>query len=165
MTLRRRSALLLACLVSTIALGCGGSTPPPEAKAPAPAPAPAAAQIVRSFQVFFDFDKSNIRPDARPIIEEAANNARKGGASRINLTGHTDRAGSDAYNQRLSVRRAEAVKNYMVSKGIPANRIYTEGKGKAQPVKDCKDTNRKALIACLQPNRRVEVEIVGTRSR
>ncbi len=61
--------------------------------------------------------------------------------------------------------RAEAVKNYLVSKGVPANRVYTEGKGKSQPVKQCTDKNRKALIACLQPNRRVEVEIVGTRAR
>jgi OOP family OmpA-OmpF porin len=79
--------------------------------------------------------------------------------------GHADRIGGDAYNMKLSVRRAEGVKNYLVSKGIPANRIYTEGKGKRQPVKECKDSNRKALIVCLQPNRRVEVEVVGTRQR
>ncbi|NBS66513.1 MAG: OmpA family protein [Betaproteobacteria bacterium] len=73
--------------------------------------------------------------------------------------GHTDAIGTDAYNQRLSVRRAEAVKAYLVSKGIPANRIYTEGKGKRQPVAD----NRTA--AGRAKNRRVEVEVVGTRPR
>lgn len=80
--------------------------------------------------------------------------------------GHTDSFGSDKYNDRLSVRRAEAVKGYLVSKGIEANRVYTEGKGKRQlkvDPKSCKGA-RKAQIACQQPNRRVEVEVVGTRS-
>jgi OOP family OmpA-OmpF porin len=71
--------------------------------------------------------------------------------------GHTDWVGSDAYNQRLSVRRAEAVKAYMVSKGVPANRIYTEGKGEKQPIADNKTNDGRAK------NRRVEVEVIGTR--
>jgi OOP family OmpA-OmpF porin len=84
--------------------------------------------------------------------------------------GYTDRIGPDAYNLALSQRRAQAVKDYLVSKGIEPNRIYTEGKGKANPVKQCPDPsakgevrNRTQLIQCLQPNRRVEVEVVGTR--
>ena len=78
-------------------------------------------------------------------------------------TGHTDRIGTVAYNDRLSMRRAQAVKAYLVSKGVPADRIYTEGKGKRNPVTTgCNQKNRKALIACLAPDRRVEVEVVGT---
>ena len=70
--------------------------------------------------------------------------------------GHTDSVGGDAYNQKLSVRRAEAVKAYLVSKGIEANRVYTEGKGKKQPVADNKTAEGKAK------NRRVEIEVVGS---
>jgi OOP family OmpA-OmpF porin len=80
--------------------------------------------------------------------------------------GHTDRIGSVKYNQKLSVKRAEAVKQYLVDKGIAANRIYAEGKGKSQPVTkagDCKGKVTSALIACLQPDRRVDVEVTGTK--
>jgi len=71
--------------------------------------------------------------------------------------GHADSTGADAYNQKLSVRRSEAVKAYLVSKGIEKNRIYTEGKGEMQPVADNKTASGRAK------NRRVEVEVVGTR--
>lgn len=138
--------------------------------APAAAPKPAAVaptieKVTLQTDALFDFDKAVIRNDARDKLDGLVSQIKGVNLEVVIAVGHTDRLGSVAYNQRLSVRRAEAVKNYMVSKGIPANRIYTEGKGKAQPVKECKDTNRKALIDCLQPNRRVEVEIVGTRSR
>ena len=76
----------------------------------------------------------------------------------IVLVGHTDSVGNDAYNQKLSVRRAEAVKAYLVSKGVEANRIYTEGKGESQPVADNKTAEGRAK------NRRVDVEVVGTRA-
>ncbi len=75
----------------------------------------------------------------------------------IVAVGHTDSVGPEAYNQRLSVRRAEAVKAYLVSKGIEANRVYTEGKGEAQPVADNKTKDGRAK------NRRVEIEVVGSR--
>jgi OOP family OmpA-OmpF porin len=77
----------------------------------------------------------------------------------IIAVGHTDAIGGDAYNQKLSVRRAEAVKAYMVSKGIERNRVYTEGKGEKQPVADNKTAEGRAK------NRRVEIEVVGTRTR
>jgi len=73
--------------------------------------------------------------------------------------GHTDSVGTDAYNQKLSIRRAEAVKAYMVSKGIEVNRVYTEGKGEKQPVADNKTAAGRAQ------NRRVEIEVVGTRNK
>jgi OOP family OmpA-OmpF porin len=141
--------------------------PAPEKPVP-PKPAAAAPTIEKvtlQTDALFDFDKAVIRPDARDKLDGLVGQIKNVNLEVVIAVGHTDRLGSVAYNQRLSVRRAEAVKSYLVSKGIPANRIYTEGKGKSQPVKDCTDKNRKALIACLQPNRRVEVEIVGTRSR
>ena len=76
----------------------------------------------------------------------------------IIAVGHTDSVGADAYNQKLSVKRADAVKAYLVSKGMEKNRVYTEGKGEKQPVADNKtDTGR-------AKNRRVEIEVVGTRA-
>jgi outer membrane protein OmpA-like peptidoglycan-associated protein len=124
---------------------------PVAAPAPAPAPAPQAQPIVRSFQVFFDFDKANIRPDARPIIEQAAENARKGNVSKITLTGHTDRAGSAAYNQRLSIRRAEAVKAELVRMGFNPNDVAVVGKGETDPLVPTADGVREPR------NRRVEI--------
>jgi OOP family OmpA-OmpF porin len=76
----------------------------------------------------------------------------------IIAVGHTDSIGTDAYNQKLSLRRAEAVKAYLISKGIDAKRVYTEGKGEKQPVTSNKTSAGRAK------NRRVEVEVVGTRS-
>jgi OOP family OmpA-OmpF porin len=124
---------------------------PAATPAPTPAPAPAPQPVVRSFQVFFDFDRADIRPDARPIIEEAANNARRGGVSRLVLTGHTDRAGSPAYNQRLSVRRADAVKAEFVRMGFNPNEIQTIGKGESDPLVPTADGVREPK------NRRVEI--------
>jgi OOP family OmpA-OmpF porin len=141
---------------------------PPAPPKPEPKPAPVAPTIEKvtlQTDALFDFDKSVIRPDAQTKLDDLVSKIKGVNLEVVIAVGHTDRLGSVAYNQRLSVRRAEAVKNYLVSKGVPANRIYTEGKGKSQPVKDCTDKNRKALIACLQPNRRVDVEIVGTRQR
>ena len=82
------------------------------------------------------------------------------------VTGHTDFLGSDAYNQRLSERRAATVKGYLVSKGIDTSRVYTEGKGETQPVTNGQCNNvkpRTAQVDCLQPDRRVDIEIIGTR--
>jgi OOP family OmpA-OmpF porin len=154
---------------------------PKPAPAPAPAPAPVAppvkpkpepAAVAPTIQkvtlqsdALFDFDRAVIRKDAQDKLDGLVGQMKDVNLEVVIAVGHTDRLGSNAYNQRLSVRRAEAVKNYLVSKGIPANRVYTEGKGETQPVKNCTETNRKALIACLQPNRRVDVEVVGTRGK
>ena len=80
--------------------------------------------------------------------------------------GHADRIGSERYNQRLSEQRVASVNDYMVSKGVEPNRIYTEGKGETQPVtkaEDCAGPKSTKLIACLQPDRRVDIEVIGTR--
>lgn len=138
---------------------------PAPAPTPAPAPRPVAQKITLSADVLFNFDKAVLKPEGREKLDELV-----GKISDINLeviiaVGHTDRIGSVAYNQRLSVRRAESVKHYLVSKGIAANRIYTEGKGKSQPVKTCPRHMKsfKVLVECLAPNRRVEIEVIGTR--
>jgi len=81
------------------------------------------------------------------------------------VTGHTDRLGTDAYNEKLSVRRADVVRDYLVSKGVPKDKIETIGMGEKQPLVQCDQKNLKELIACLQPNRRVEVEVKGETTR
>ncbi len=137
------------------------------APAPAPAPAkPAAAKpekVTTASAVNFDFDRYVIRPDARSKLDDLVGKLRNVNLEVIIAVGHADRLGGDAYNMKLSVRRADSVKAYLVSKGIAASRVYTEGKGERQPVKDCKgDGKTKELIACLEPNRRAEVEAVGS---
>jgi len=143
------------------------AAPPAPMAAPAPAPAPAAPvvapvatieKVTFAADAFFDFDKSVLKPEGRAKLDDLV--SKMGGLNLevIIAVGHTDSVGSDAYNQKLSVRRSEAVKAYLVSKGIEKNRVYTEGKGKKQPVADNKTAEGRAK------NRRVEIEVVGTRS-
>ena len=128
---------------------------------PAPAPKPA-GPIVTSEKVtfaasaLFDFDKAVLKPEGKKQLDDMAAKLKKINLEVVVAVGHTDSVGSDAYNQKLSVRRAEAVKAYLVTKGIEANRVYTEGKGKKQPVADNKTAEGRAK------NRRVEIEVVGT---
>src|SRR5207247_515423 len=136
--------------------------PPPPPRAPAPKP----EKITTASTVNFDFDRYVIRPDARSKLDDLVGKLRSVDLEVIIAVGHADRIGSDAYNMKLSVRRADSVKAYLVSKGIGASRIYTEGKGERQPVKECKgDKKTKELIACLEPNRRVESEAVGSATK
>ena len=131
---------------------------PAPARAPAPAPAPAAAsKVTYAADAFFDFDKAVLKPEGKAKLDDLASKVKAINLEVIIAVGHTDSVGSDAYNQKLSVRRAEAVKAYLVSKGIESNRIYTEGKGLTQPVADNATREGRAK------NRRVEVEVVGTR--
>ncbi|VCU69016.1 Outer membrane porin F precursor [Pigmentiphaga humi] len=132
---------------------------PPPAPKPAPAPVPVSQKVTYSADAFFDFDKSVVKPEAKVKLDELVQQIRGINLEVVIAVGHTDSIGTDAYNQRLSVRRAEAVKAYLVSKGIEANRVYTEGKGEKQPVADNKTAAGRAK------NRRVEVEVVGTRNR
>jgi OOP family OmpA-OmpF porin len=131
---------------------------PAPARAPAPAPAPAAAsKVTYAADAFFDFDKAVLKPEGKAKLDDLASKVKAINLEVIIAVGHTDSVGSDAYNQKLSVRRAEAVKAYLVTKGIEKNRVYTEGKGEKQPVADNKTTEGRAK------NRRVEIEVVGTR--
>ncbi len=139
----------------------------PKAAAPvAAAPKPTAEKITVAADALFDFDKATLRPEGKAKLDELVSKAKAIKLEVILVVGHTDRIGSASYNQKLSDRRAAAVKTYLVSKGIETNRVYTEGKGKTQPVTGdkCKGTKAtKALIQCLQPDRRADIEVIGTK--
>jgi len=157
---------------ATAAKDCDGAVaapavaaPPPPAPraAPAPAPAPAAqapaaSKVTYAADTFFDFDKSVLMPAGKAKLDDLVGKVKGINLEVIIAVGHTDSVGNDAYNQKLSVRRAEAVKAYLVTKGIEKNRIYTEGKGEKQPVADNKTKEGRVK------NRRVEIEVVGTRA-
>jgi OOP family OmpA-OmpF porin len=118
-----------------------------------------AEKVTFAADAFFDVDKAVLKPEARAKLDDLVSKTVGINLEVIIAVGHTDSDGSDAYNQKLSVRRSEAVKAYLVSKGIEKNRVYTEGKGEKQPVADNKTREGKAK------NRRVEIEVVGTRTR
>jgi outer membrane protein OmpA-like peptidoglycan-associated protein len=123
--------------------------PPAPAAAPPPPPAPA----VTSFMVFFDWDRSNLSPQALSTIQQAANAYKTKGSARITATGHADRSGPEAYNMALSLRRANAVKDALVRDGVPATAISVIGKGETQPLVPTADGVREPQ------NRRVEIVI------
>ena len=110
-------------------------------------------------EALFDFDKAVIKSQSNEVLDKVATEIKShGDIEFILVTGHTDRIGSDAYNQKLSERRANAVKKYLADHGIDGARIKSAGRGESEPVVECKDKNRKALIECLAPNRRVIVD-------
>ena len=164
---------------ATAAENCDGAVkppppPPPPAPAPAPAPAvtppppppppppappvPVSEKVTYAADAFFDFDKAVLKPEAKAKLDDLIGKTKGVNLEVIIAVGHTDAVGSDSYNQKLSVRRSEAVKAYLVSKGVEKNRVYTEGKGEKQPVADNKTGEGRAK------NRRVEIEVVGTRA-
>ncbi|GAB5099341.1 OmpA family protein [Caballeronia sp. LP006] len=137
--------------------------PTPPAPVAPPPPVIQSQKVTYQADALFDFDKAVLKPAGKTALDDLASKIGALNLEVVVATGYTDRIGSDKYNDRLSLRRAQAVKAYLVSKGIEANRIYTEGKGKRNPVTTgCNQKNRKQLIACLAPDRRVEVEVVGT---
>ncbi len=131
--------------------------PPPP---PAPAPRPRFEKVVLNSEVLFDFNKATLKPGAFAELDKVVASIKDKDVQLVLITGHTDRIGSVSYNQKLSERRAAAVKDYFVSKGIAADRLQAVGKGKSQPVSTGCVGNRKTpkLVACLQPDRRVEIE-------
>lgn len=145
------------------------AAPAPTAVAPTPTtePAPTAkiAKLSLSSKALFDFDKSTLKPEGKKALdtEVIAKLKQLQKLELVLVTGHTDMIGSEAYNQKLSERRAATVKNYLASQGIAADKIEMLGLGKTQPVAGvvCNQKERKALIACMQPHRRVEVEVKG----
>ncbi len=158
---------------ATAAANCDGALKPAVAAAPAPAPAaapapapaakpapaaPASTKVTYAADAFFDFDKSVVKAEGKAKLDDLVGKIKGINLEVIIAVGHTDSVGTDAYNQKLSVRRAEAVKAYLVSKGIEQNRVYTEGKGEKQPIASNKTAEGRAK------NRRVEIEVVGTRA-
>lgn len=138
-----------------------GATPAPAvsaAKTPAPPPKPVVEKVSLRVDALFDFDKSVVKPQGKTELDKLVAQVKDINLEVIIAVGHADWIGTDEYNQKLSERRAAAVKAYLVSKGVPANRVYTEGKGEKQPVADNKTPEGRAK------NRRVEVEVVGTRN-
>ena len=133
--------------------------PPPAPPPPPPPPVPTSEKVTFAADAFFDFDKAVLKPDGKAKLEDMASKLDGINLEVIIAAGHTDSIGTDTYNQKLSVRRAEAVKAFLISKGIEANRVYIEGKGEKQPVADNKTAEGRAK------NRRVEIEVVGTRSK
>ena len=150
---------------ATAAPGCDAAitaAPKAAAAAPAPAAAPqpaAASKVTYAADAFFDFDKSVLKAEGKAKLDDLVAKIKAINLEVIIAVGHTDSVGTDAYNQKLSVRRADAVKAYLVTKGIEKNRVYTEGKGETQPVADNKTTEGRSK------NRRVEIEVVGTRAK
>ena len=158
---------------ATAAAGCDGALVAPAAAPVAVAPTapavvpvapvapvapPAASKVTYAADAFFDFDKYVLKPEGKAKLDDLVGKVKGVNLEVIIAVGHTDSIGTVEYNQKLSVRRAEAVKAYLVSKGIEKNRVYTEGKGKKQPVADNKTAEGRAK------NRRVEIEVVGTRA-
>ena len=181
----KTSPLVLAISIALAA--CATQEPPkpaPPAPAPAPAPKPQAAPELKpvakpepkpepkkpavvnlSSRELFEFNKATLTTEAKKRLdaEVLARLKDVGEVRYINVNGHADRLGSTQYNQRLSEKRAEAVRAYLVSKGVDAAKVETFGFGKTTPLKSCPDQkNRSSVIECLAPNRRVEVEIQGT---
>ncbi|MBK6804204.1 MAG: OmpA family protein [Betaproteobacteria bacterium] len=122
-------------------------------------------KITLASKALFDFDKAVLKPEGKAAIDSEII-SKLPGVQKLELvlvTGHTDRIGTQAYNQKLSERRADAVRDYLVSKGVAKDKIETLGMGKTQPLPgvSCSQTAMKELIACLAPNRRVEVEVKG----
>jgi OOP family OmpA-OmpF porin len=141
------------------------AAPAPAAPAPVAAPKPAAKKVTLSADALFDFDKAVLRDEGKAKLDKLSEDVKGLNLEVIIATGHADRFGTDAYNQKLSEKRAQAVKAYLTDKGIEANRVFAEGKGETQPVTkpgDCKGPKSKKVIACLQPDRRVDIEVIGT---
>jgi len=182
----KSSTLILTASFALALAACATQEPPkpapaPEPKpAPAPAPAPAPTQVIKPAPApepkkpavvnlgsteLFEFNKATLTNEAKSKLDsEVVAKLKDFGQIRyIIVNGHADRLGSAQYNQRLSEKRAEAVRAYLVSKGADASQVETLGFGKTTPVKSCPDQkDRKSLIECLAPNRRVIVEIQGT---
>ena len=142
--------------------------PPPPVVVQPPPPPPQPMRVSFSADSLFDFDKSDVKPGGKQALDKFASDLRGTRYDAVQVTGHTDRLGSHDYNMRLSTRRADAVSAYLVqSASIPAGKIAAKGVNGADPVTkpgDCKGSKATPqLIACLQPDRRVDVEVTGTK--
>ena len=133
---------------------------------PSLAPKPVHEWVNLDADTLFDFDKATLRPAGRDTLDNFVSKLGDISPETIRTTGHTDRFGTEFYNQHLSEQRVATVKAYMVSKGVDASRVNTEGKGETEPVtkaEDCAGPKSAKLIACLQPDRRVDIEVFAAR--
>ena len=139
--------------------------PPPAAVVPPPPPPARFEKVTMSATELFGFDSAKLNPN-QPKLDDIANvlNANSS-IDNVVISGYADRLGSDKYNQKLSERRAQSVKEYLVGKGVAANRLNAVGKGEANPIVQCNNKKRADLIKCLEPNRRVEVEQITIERR
>ena len=143
---------------------CADFVNPP---APKPAPAPTSEKFTLAGDALFKFDRSglgDITHDGVAQLDKIAGQltAASVKGDEITVIGYTDRLGSNAYNQKLSEHRAKTIRDYLVSKGVDAGHITSQGKGEADPVVQCNDKAKAKLIACLAPNRRVVITATGT---
>jgi len=130
---------------------------------------PSQAEEPVAASVLFDFDQSVLRPGETPKLDELTAKFKGGAFARVDAVGHADRIGTDAYNLRLSEQRAEAVRAYLVGKGVATGSIRTEAKGEREAISGeaCKkpgaQKGKQKLVECLQPDRRVEIAFVASR--
>jgi OOP family OmpA-OmpF porin len=139
---------------------------PQQVAVAAVAPKPVTERVTLDADTLFDFDKSVLRPAGRAALDDFVVKIGDIKPETIMAVGHTDRFGSEGYNQRLSEQRVAAVKVYLVGKGIEPDRMHTEGKGEMQPVTkagECDGAKSAKVIACLQPDRRVDIDVAGSR--
>ena len=146
---------------ATAAANCDGWLAPKKAAAPAkpaaaPAPAVTQSKITLQADTLYDFDKATLKPEGQATLDKIAKDLSKIKLEVIIAVGNTDSVGSDAYNMALGQRRAQSVKAYLVSKGVDGSRIYTESKGKSNPVAS------NATAEGRSKNRRTDIEVVGT---
>jgi OOP family OmpA-OmpF porin len=123
---------------------------------------PRVIRLVLDTDTYFDFDKSNLKPNAVDKLNGLVSEIKNwDDVRRVHITGHTDRVGTSAYNQSLSLRRAQAVNDYLIERGaVSRNRVMVESMGESQPVVTCEGVRSEALYECLAPNRRVAIEVV-----
>lgn len=138
--------------------GCDGPLAKPGTAPVAAAPVPTSEKVTYAADAFFDFDKATLKPEGKAKLDEIVAGLQNMDVEVVVAVGHTDSIGTEAYNQKLSERRAEAVKAYLVSKGVDPQKVYTEGKGEAQPIGNNKTREGRAK------NRRVELEVVANRA-
>lgn len=114
-------------------------------------------------KTYFEFDKSNLTNESRSKLNDVANQIKAYNVEVITVSGHADRIGTEEYNEALSQRRADTVKEELVKLGVDESKIFTEAKGETQPEVTCPGRTNAKVISCLAPNRRVEVEVVGSK--